>query len=83
MKNEFIITITLSESDDGEIKTQFKSLLEGGKPSIAFAALALTMKKQIENELAAKVAIASDMADLAEKINDCVCQEDEDDWEDK
>ncbi|WP_340611112.1 hypothetical protein [Xenorhabdus bharatensis] len=82
MRNEFIITITLSESDNGEIKTHFKSLLEGGNPSIIFTALALTMKKQIENELEAKVEIASEMASLAEKINNCDCHEN-DDWEDE
>ncbi|MDC9599051.1 hypothetical protein [Xenorhabdus anantnagensis] len=72
---EYTLTIKLISVGSDEVKLSTKGDLQGS-PSIYFALFIKSFQEQVQNSLQGKGAIASEIAELSQRIANCVCDDD-------
>ncbi len=73
---EFTLTIKLISNGSDEVKLSTKSDLQGS-PSIYFALFTKSFHEHVQNSLQEKAEIASEIAQLNQRILNCYCDDDE------
>ncbi|WP_340619306.1 hypothetical protein [Xenorhabdus siamensis] len=73
---EFTLTIKLISDGSDEVKLSTKSNLQGS-PSVYFALFIRSFKEQVQNSLQGKAEVASEIAQLSQRIINCDCDDTE------
>ncbi|WFQ80223.1 hypothetical protein PXH59_03385 [Xenorhabdus sp. SF857] len=73
---EFTLTIKLISNGSNEVKLSTKGDLQGS-PSIYFALFIRSFQEHVQNSLQGTAEIASEIAELSQRIVNCDCDDDE------
>ncbi|WP_426576744.1 hypothetical protein ACP179_20730 [Xenorhabdus stockiae] len=79
MKEQFEITLTLTNNTDDELDLNIKAGLVGDiRPSLYFAVACKTFKKLIISDLETKLELSDQVAQLLKRAAECSCADEDD-----